>query len=190
MKKVFLAVVLTSLFFGAFSQNFKTLTGQIDIYSKTSLFTIEAANKKAACVLNSTTGEVAATVMILSFDFKEALVEEHFNENYMETTKEVDGKQVNSKATFSGKITDMTKVDFTKNGTYNVTFSGQLKIHNTTNTVTSPAVLVVSSTGIKVTTNFDVSLAAYNIKVEESYKDRINDAITLKIAFDLAPVVK
>jgi len=188
MKKVFLAVVLTSLFFSAFSQKYKTLAGKIDIYSKTTLFTIEATNKKAACTLDSA-GKIAATVPVLSFDFKEALVEEHFNENYMETTKEVDGKQVNLKSTLTANIDDLTKVDFKKNGTYNVTFSGKLKIHNTTNTVSKiPAKLVVSATGVKVTTNFDVSLAAYNIKVEESYKDRINDAITLKIDFDLAPV--
>jgi len=182
MKKLFLVLALTGFFFSSFSQKYMTKTGKIDIYSKTSMFTIEAANKKVACVLNTETGDIAASTLCLSFDFEEALVEEHFNENYMESEKY-------PKATFSGKIADMSKVDFTKNGTYNVSVTGTLTMHGTANTITEPAVLVVSSTGIKATSTFNVSLAAYKIKVEESYKDRINDAIELKLAFDLAAVV-
>jgi hypothetical protein len=179
MKKVIIALVLTGLFFNSFSQKYITKAGRIDIFSETSLFTIEAVNKKTACILNTETGEIVASTLCLSFEFEEALVEEHFNENYMES-------ETYPKATFTGKIFDMSKVDFKKNGTYNITFTGSMTMHGQTNSINEPAVVVVSDTGIKVTSTFDISLAAYKIKVEESYKDRINDEIELKLNFDLA----
>jgi len=178
MKKLGLLFVLVGFVFSAFSQKYITKSGKIDILSKSTFLTIDGKNKKVACILDTKTGDIVASTLILSFEFKEALLQEHFNENYMESKKF-------PKSTFSGKISDLTKVDFTKNGTYNVKYEGKLTMHGVTNPISYPAIIVVSAKGINVKTDFKVSLAGYKIKVEQSYKDRINDDIQLKIDFNL-----
>ena len=91
---IFTCFLLSSF---SFAQKHITKTGTIEIFSETPLFTIEGVNKKVASILNTETGEIVSSTLIRSFKFEEALVEEHFNENYLEPHKF-------PKSTFKGKI--------------------------------------------------------------------------------------
>src|SRR5690606_29851446 len=99
-----------------------TRSGKVTFFSSTPLEAIEAFNNEAASVMDAKTGDIVFQVPIRSFKFENALMQEHFNENYLESSKY-------PKAEFKGKITDINKVNFSKDGTYNVTSKGNLTIH-------------------------------------------------------------
>jgi polyisoprenoid-binding protein YceI len=101
-------------------------------------------------------------------------MQEHFNENYMESDKY-------PKATFKGTITDISKVDFKKDGSYNVTVAGDLNLHNITNKITVPAVIVVKGNTISANTNFKVKLDDYKIDVPKVVENNISKTIDLKV---------
>lgn len=183
IKILVLAVLFSGILTEASAQKFITKTGVIEIFSETPLFVIDGVNKKVASILNAENGEVVASTLVRSFRFEEALVEEHFNENYLEPHKF-------PKSTFKGKIVDWNKVDVTKNGTYNVTIAGKLTIHGETRDITEPAKLVVKDGMITATSEFIVSLANYKVQIEKAYKKAIKDEITLKIHFDYKPYSK
>ena len=109
--KTFLLILSASflLCLSAGAQNFITKNGKISFFSKTDIENIDAVNNQAMSILNSQTGEIVFSVMVNGFLFKKALMQEHFNENYMESAKY-------PKATFKGTITDLTKVNFKKDG--------------------------------------------------------------------------
>ncbi len=177
MKKlVFLGLMLASGIF-SYSQKYITKEGVIDIHSETSLFTIEASNKKVASVLDASNGNIVASTLVRSFKFKEALVEEHFNENYMESHKFPN-------AVFKGKIDNWTTVNIKNDGTYSVDISGQLTLHGQARDVKEKGELVVKSGVISASTVFNVSLQNFKIEVEKSYRDRINDDIKLMVKFN------
>lgn len=182
-KALVFAVFCVTLGFSSFAQKYIDKSGTIDIFSQTSMFIIEAKNQKVASVLNVETGDVVASTLVRSFKFHEALVEDHFNENYMES-------HLHPKAVFKGKITNIKDVDFTKDGKYDITIDGSLTMHGQSNAVKSTGTITVKAGNALATTVFEVSLEAYKIKVEESYKDRIKDEIKLTINFNYAPYVK
>jgi len=183
MKKV-LILLLMSLFFCGFhlnAQKYITKEGHIEIFSKNPLFTIEALNKKVASILDFGNGDIVATTLVRSFKFHEALVEDHFNENYMESEKF-------PKASFKGKITNIKDVDLKKDGDYKITIKGTLTMHGETNPVDATGTIIIKDGKVTGKTQFNVSLAAYKIRVEESYKKSINDEIRLSVTFDYAPM--
>ena len=170
------------LFFAAFffvtlsagAQNFITKNGKISFFSKTDVENIDAVNNQAVSVINSQTGSVAFSVLVNGFLFKKALMQEHFNENYMESAKY-------PKASFKGSITDMSKVDFKKDGSYNVTVTGDLNMHNVTNKITVPAVIQVKGSTVSANTAFKVKLDDYKIAVPKVVENNISKTIDLKV---------
>lgn len=163
------------------AQKHITKEGVIEIYSQTSLFTIEAKNQKVASIINTENGEVVASTLVRSFKFKEALVEEHFNENYMESHKF-------PKSVFKGKIVNFSDINLAKDGNHKVTINGSLTMHGETLPVKTEGELNIKNGKISAKTEFFVSLAAYKIEVEENYKDRIKDEIQLIVHFDYSPL--
>jgi hypothetical protein len=91
------------------AQKFMTKNGYIGFYSHTPVEDIKADNNQVASVLDVSTGEIAFQVLIKSFQFEKALMQEHFNENYLESDKF-------PRSTFSGKITNISEVNFSKTG--------------------------------------------------------------------------
>ena len=184
MKNKFLLLIVLSCFITTtYAQKYITKTGTIQIFSETPLFTIDGVNKKVASILNTDNGEIVASTLVRSFKFEEALVEEHFNENYIESHKF-------SKAVFKGKIANYKKADFAKDGNYNVTIKGKLTIHGQTRDITEKAKVKIRNGNIAATAEFDVSLKEYKIKVEKAYKNAIKDAVLLKIKFNYKPYKK
>ncbi|NOR88549.1 MAG: YceI family protein [Bacteroidales bacterium] len=181
--KYLLLIAFSGLLFTSFAQKHITKTGTIEIFSETPVFTIEAVNRKVASILNTETGDVVASTLVRSFKFHEALVEEHFNENYMESHKF-------SKAIFKGKISNFESVDLTKDGSYDIIIEGKLTLHGETNYVKEKGILSIKEGLISAKTAFNVSLEAYKIKVEKAYKDAIKDDILLKIHFEYKPYHK
>ncbi|RYD81291.1 MAG: YceI family protein [Sphingobacteriales bacterium] len=183
MKKIltkFWFFALSAFLFCAFapkaadSNIFVTRTGHIWFFSQAPLENIEAHNRQASSSLNITTGEMAFQVLIKGFEFEKALMQEHFNENYLESTKF-------PKATFKGKISDLKKVRFNKVGTYNIDVEGELTIHGVTKQITAPATIVVSKDGIQATSIFKVALKDYNVAIPSLVKDKIAEVVDVNV---------
>ncbi len=175
--KLIVLIIFSFIYTEAISQKYITKTGKIEIFSQTPLFTIDGVNKKVASILNAANGDIVASTLVRSFRFEEALVEEHFNENYLEPNKF-------PKSIFKGKIVNFSDVDINKNGTYDITIAGKLTIHGVTHDISEPGKLIVKDGNITGTTSFNVSLQDYKVKIEKAYKKAIKDAILLKIHFN------
>jgi len=151
-----------------------THTGHIWFFAGTSMEDINADSYQVASNLNPSTGEMAYSVLIKGFQFRRALMQEHFNENYMESDKY-------PKSTFVGKISDINSVNFDKNGTYKVNVSGNLNIHGVTKTITAPGTLTVSADSVYARSTFKVALKDYNITIPSVVKDKISETVQIHV---------
>jgi polyisoprenoid-binding protein YceI len=159
----------------SFSQTlFMTRSGQISFFSKTQVENIDAVNNEATSIMNIKTGEVAFAVLVKSFRFQRALMEEHFNENYMESDKF-------PKATFSGRILNIEAIDLSKNGSYPIEISGDLTIHGVTQNIKTNGVLTVANTQLSATSTFPIRLENYKIEIPALVSDKIAKEIEIKV---------
>ena len=175
--KYLLLTILIGSMLSSTAQKLITKTGVIEINSRTPVYTIKGVNNKVASILDTEIGEVFASTLIRSFQFEEALVEERFNENYLEPDKYPN-------STFQGKITDYKKIDFSKNGSYDITIEGKLTIHGVTNYIKERGKLIIKDGIITTNTEVTISLKAFKIKVEDAYQ---LDDVLLKIRFNYQP---
>ncbi len=181
MKKLAGALLLLSgLILPAHGQKFwHTSTGQIDFFSKTPVEDIEAHSNACGAMLNTETGQIAFKVPIKSFHFPNKLMEEHFNENYMESDKLPD-------ATFSGKVEPL--VDFSKAGTYPVKASGKIKIHGVeAEREFSGQFTVAADKTATLVCEFNVPLEDHKIERPQLVMVKIADVIAVKTRFVLKP---
>lgn len=170
-------IMLTAGSFAASSQKVYTKNGSISFFSKAPLENISADNNQVMSVLNQQTGEMQFSVIIKSFKFKKALMEEHFNENYMESEKY-------PKASFKGSISDVAKLNFVKDGTYNVTVAGDLTMHGVTNKVSAPGTITVKNGVASGTSKFNLRLADYKISIPKLVKDNISETVEITVNCD------
>ncbi len=154
-----------------------TRNGNVTFNAGTSLETIEAVNRKAASVLDPATGQMEFTVLIKAFEFERALMQDHFNENYMESDKY-------PKASFKGSIVNNKDVDYTKDGTYPVEVKGDLTIHNVTKPVDVKGTVTVKDKKVNAKSGFEVTIADYGITIPGVVKDKIDKQA--KISTDIA----
>ena len=181
MKKLIHLFSLLAFAMGANAQSlYMTRSGQISFFSKTPMENIEAVNNEVTSLLNTGTGEVAFAVLIKSFHFDRALMEEHFNENYMESTKF-------PKGTFQGKILNLSAIDFTKDGTYAVEAEGSLTIHGVKQPVKSPGTLMVAKGKISLTSNFAIHVEDYRIEIPSLVSEKIAKSLDVKVSCTYEP---
>lgn len=196
MKKLFLFVplLLCAQVFKAQIYKAKDGTTQISFYSKAPLEDIEAMNKGAIIVLNSTTNDIQIRVSIQNFKFKNSLMEEHFNENYMETDKkgpdDANGSPTypNRNAVFKGKINE--KIDYSQDGEHKVTVTGKMELHGVTRDVTLDGTLKKSGAELVIATKFKIKVADYNIKVPSMYVKNIAEVVDVTVNSTLEPFQK
>jgi polyisoprenoid-binding protein YceI len=174
MKKIFLAAVFATAIAGAQAQKFYTKNGNIAFNSKASLETIAATSNQVTAIIVPATGDMQFSVLVKTFHFEKALMEEHFNETYMESDKY-------PKATFKGKIADLSKVNFTKDGTYAVSVTGDLTMHNVTKKTTTPGTITVKGGKISGSSEFTITLADYKIDIPKVVRNNIAETVKVNV---------
>lgn len=175
MKKIIASAFFLALISNTcLAQKYFTKNGNISFFSATSVENIKADNNQVMSVLNAATGELQFSVLVKNFHFKKTLMEEHFNENYLESDKF-------PKSTFKGSITDISKVNFTKDGTYPVTVSGDLSMHGVTKKVSSDGKININSGKITGTSVFKIVLADYNISIPKVVENNISKTIEITV---------
>lgn len=141
---------------------------------------IEGISNSATCVLDVATGDMAWQVLIKGFKFEKSLMQEHFNENYLESDKF-------PKAIFKGKITNLAAVNLSKDGTYNAIVSGKMNIHGIEKDLTTNGAITVSSGKIKINAGFSILLADYNVKIPSVVSANIAKEAKIMIDATLTP---
>lgn len=183
MKKLIGLIVAGGLSLSVNAQIFKVKDNgsSISFFSKSPLEDIEAHNKSSVQVLNTTTNDYQMRLTIIGFKFKNALMEEHFNENYMESTKFPN-------AVFKGKINE--KVDYTSTAEQNVTITGKMEIHGVTKDVTIAGTIKKVGEDIVIHSIFKIKVAEYGIKVPSLYVKNIAEVVDVTIDSSLEPFQK
>ncbi len=156
-----------------FAQKYMTRTAKISFNATAakSPEKIEAINNEVANILDAKTGDMIFQVPVKSFKFERALMQEHFNENYMESDKF-------PKAEFKGKIANLSEVNLAKDGTYNAKVAGKLTIHGVTNDVNVPGTITVKGSNVTAKAKFPVKLHDYGIEIPSVVADKIGkDAV-------------
>ncbi|MEK0423368.1 MAG: hypothetical protein RLZ95_1278 [Bacteroidota bacterium] len=136
---------------------FATKTGQILFNASGGAEKIAAANNQVDAKFGEATGQIVFAVLIKGFKFENQLMEDHFNENYMESSKL-------PKADFKGYIKNIKEIDFSKNGKYPANFEGDLTIHGVTNKVSTKGQIEVVQGKPTIVGDFSIKLANYGIK--------------------------
>jgi polyisoprenoid-binding protein YceI len=149
-----------------------------DATTNSSLETIAAKTSAGTMVVDAPTGKVEAAVLMKGFQFEKALMQEHFNENYVESSKY-------PKAVFKGKIVDASKLDFAKDGTYNVQLSGDLTMHGITKQIAAPAVFNIKNGKVSGQTDFSVALNDFGISVPSLVSDKLAKEAKVTFGGDL-----
>ncbi len=165
----------------AYDQKYYTKTGNITFFSKTDAENIEGVNHKVTSAFESKTGKLQFSVLMKAFEFEKALMQEHFNENYVESDKF-------PKASFDGKFDNIAAINFSKDGTYQTTVSGNLTIKDKTNKVSVPGNVNVKGTNVNAKAKFSILLADYNVKIPAVVKDKINKEIEIRVDLDYKPM--
>ena len=181
MKHLAILFLILACGYTANAQKYMTKNGYIGFNSHTAMEDIKADNNQVAGILDIATGDIVFQVLIKSFHFDRALMEEHFNENYMESEKY-------PKSTFKGKVTNLSSVNFSKNGIYEVTVEGDLTIHNVTNKVSIKGTIEVVTGGINASSKFNVVPEDYKIEIPGVVREKIDKNLAVTISMKYAPV--
>ena len=182
MKLIISTVLFVVIAITAFPQEkYFTKTGNVVFYSKAPLEDIDAKNKNAVSVFDKSTGQVEVSMLMKAFEFKKALMQEHFNENYIESDKF-------PKSVFRGLIGDLSKVDFSKNGKYLASVSGKLSMHGETKDVAAPVTFTVNNGMINAVSEFKIVLEDYKISIPSIVKDKIGKEVRVVIEINYEPL--
>jgi hypothetical protein len=180
MKSIFIIGVVITSVITVDAQKYMTKTGYIGFFSHTILEDIKADNNQVAGALDLSTGDIVFQALIRSFHFEKALMEEHFNENYMESDKF-------PKAVFKGKISDLKKVDFEKAGIYKTFVEGELTIRDVTKKISVSGALEVIAEGIGADAKFSLNPEDYGIKIPGVVRDNIAKSIEISVSMKYTP---
>jgi len=160
MNKLVLLTVAVALFatISATGQS-KLMSSKSNIrfFSATPAENIEANNSTSVSTLNKETGDVVFSVPMQGFEFEKALMQKHFNGEDFLNTKEF------PKAKLTGKIINIDKVDFSKDGTYDAHVQGELTIKGVTKPVHEMGTITMKGGKVETLSKFNITLADYGI---------------------------
>jgi polyisoprenoid-binding protein YceI len=180
MKKIILFAVIALAANVSNAQRFFSKSAHVRFFSHTSAEDIKADNYKCEIVLDKATGNVQFSSLIKMFEFEKALMQEHFNENYLES-------DTYPKATFKGKG-DFSGVNFGVDGNYNVNVAGQITMHGVTKDVSATANIKIAGGKIDGSTKFYINPRDYNVKIPDVVKGQISDKIEVTVKATLQPL--
>lgn len=148
----------------------------ITFFSDALIEDITATNSKTVSIFNKQTGEIAFSVPIREFQFEKKLMQEHFNEKYLESDKY-------PKATFSGKLLNFNE---TQTGVQNVKASGKLTIHGVTKDVEISGTAQLDDK-LVLKSKFNVRLADYKVKIPQVVFQNIAEVVEVSVDITYKP---
>lgn len=177
MKK-YIIIALFFVSFGFSQDKILTKNGKITFEASVPSFEeVKGKNEAVTCVINTKTGEIASLALVKGFRFKIALMEEHFNENYIESDKY-------PKATFKGKIESFDYSKVTKDvKTY--TIKGKLELHGKSKDITITATIKKSADGTSLVSNFTINTDDFGIEIPNVVSKKVSKKVEVTLDFNL-----
>ncbi len=176
MRTFFFLALIALMGTNAVAQKYLSSASHIRFYSDAPLEDIEATNEEARSVLDLTTNQIVATVPITGFQFEKKLMQEHFNENYLESDKY---PQATLQAQLEGVDWD--------NPAKEVTAKGEMTIHGRTNEVDLKGTAVKNGDEIVVEAVFMIALQDYKIKIPKAVFYNIAESVEVTVKFTYQP---
>lgn len=183
MKKTIFAVSIVLLATPTFAQKYFTRSGNISFFSDTPMEKIEASNHQVTTVVDIEKNEMVFSVLMKSFEFDKALMEEHFNEKYAESDKF-------PKAQFKGTFTPEKPIDMSKDGEYSATVSGTMNLHGVDKEVNTNGTFTVKEGKLMGKSEFYLKLADYAIEIPGVVKDNIAEEVKITVDATYEPYKK
>jgi hypothetical protein len=183
--KIIVTIILVLSFAGSTlqAQKYITKNANIRFYSDAPAEKIEAVNNQVNCALDASSGDLVFKVLMQSFQFEKALMQEHFNENYVESPKFPN-------ATFIGKIDGISTIDFLKNGKYDVLVNGNLTMHGITKPIIEKGTVEVIDGKVNANSKFHIAIADYDIKVPSAVVGKIAEKVEITVNASMEKYVK
>jgi polyisoprenoid-binding protein YceI len=175
MKKLIVLMTLVVAGTSAFAQSYSTKNGKISFHSSTPIEDINATNNEVVSTLNASTGKFEFGVAILGFKFKSVDMQKHFNgKTYMNSSQY-------PKAVFKGTISNLSAVNFSKDGTYEVTVTGNLTIKDVTKAITTSGTITIAGGKVTAKSEFKINRSEYNVSGEAIHEKKIAQTITVRV---------
>ena len=153
---ILIAILAITLSSAKAQKIYSTKTGKISFFSSAPLEDIEAKNNEVESKLASSNGQVVFILLMKGFRFENELMEEHFNENYVESNKF-------PKSDFKGVIANVKDINFSKDGRYAAIVKGNLTIHGITHAAEANGTVEVRGGKVAVNSKFNIRLKDYGI---------------------------
>lgn len=176
MKK---SLIITLFFLSAsmFAQKYYTKTGFTEFKASVEAFEpVEAKNNSTSVVLNTETGDIASLLFVKAFNFRVALMQEHFNENYMDSNKF-------PKATFKGKIEGFNLAEISDSKEY--TLKGTLTVRGVKKDIETIATFTKQGDKLKLKASFGVKPEDFEIKIPKIVSKKIAGTINVTLDYEL-----
>jgi polyisoprenoid-binding protein YceI len=174
MKKIIAVLLFAGISYTSAAQQYFTKNGRISFFSKAMLENIQADNNQVISVLNTSTGEVQFSLLNNAFHFEKALMEEHFNADYIESDKY-------PKSTFKGTISNPAAINTSADGAYQVSVTGDLTLHGVTQRITVPGTVTVKGGKLSASCVFSVKPKDYKISIPAAVRNNIAETIQVTV---------
>jgi hypothetical protein len=172
-------IFVASTLFG--QDKYLTNKGFISFYSHTVIEDITADNHQVGAVIDAAQGDVAVIVRMTRFEFEKKLMQEHFNENFVESEKF-------PKATFNGRIINNDEVDYSSAGIYPVQVEGNMTIHGVTRQVSTEGTVEITEDGLVARTEFKLNPEDYEIRIPRVVRDNIAEEMVITAELSCQPI--
>jgi len=182
LKKIIIIACIGIFSVSASAQGkFFTKTGKIVLFSSAPIENISAANKSVVSLLDSKTGDLQFAALMKGFEFSKALMQEHFNSEYVESDKF-------PKAEFKGQITNNATINYNGGGSYEVNVKGKLSIHGQTKDIEVTGTVIAKGGIVTLHSSFDILLADFKVSIPRLYTDNISKTIKITVDAVLNPM--
>ena len=158
---------------------YRTSSGNVHFNASTPLEDIDAENQDVNAILATADGRFAVVMLVKDFKFPRKLMQEHFNENYMET-------ETYPKAYFSGVIEDFN-LDSVSSNAIKKTVKGELTIHGVKRSRSEEIVIRKKGNSIYLESSFTVRPEDHNIEVPKIVFAKIAQEVKVSINLQLSP---
>lgn len=152
----------------------------VSFFSKAPIENIEADNGNVVFIVDLPKGKVEMEVLIKAFEFEKKLMQQHFNENYLESDKY-------PKAVFKGQFINPIMLDPSKEGDYTVRIKGDLTMHGVTKSIETDGKLTIRGGKVMAGTELYILLSDYNIRIPNLVADNISRKVLIKLNASLEP---
>lgn len=174
MKKAIFISLGFVLSLAASAQKLKTRNATVSFFSAAPIENIDATNKQVSSILNLENGQFAFLVPIKGFEFEKALMQEHFNENYLESDKFPTAK-------FSGLIANYAKINLDENVKHTLNLKGTMIIHGESKEIDQEVMIIIENGKLRLKANFNVMASDFGVEIPTAKSDNISNSLAIKV---------